>query len=153
VLTNRRLVRIEWGDCDPAGIVYFPRYFEMFDACTAELFELAGLPKGEMIQKYKIIGTPVVEVQADFSMPSSYGDNVLIETSIPAWKISSFRVEHRLMKGPMLAIAGFETRVWAIRHPDDPDRLKAKPIPREVIERFKKAPAPEPPVLTKRAPR
>lgn len=31
MLTNRRTVRIEWGDCDPAGIVYFPRYFAIFD--------------------------------------------------------------------------------------------------------------------------
>jgi 4-hydroxybenzoyl-CoA thioesterase len=133
------MVRIEWGDCDPAGIVYFPRYFEMFDACTAELFENAGLPKAEMIAKYNIIGIPVVDLRADFSMPSKYGDNVTIETSILSWKVSSFSIEHRLMKGPMLAVAGFETRVWAGRHPDDPDRLKPKPIPREVIERFKPA--------------
>ena len=31
MLTVTRTVRIEWGDCDPAGIVYFPRYFEYFD--------------------------------------------------------------------------------------------------------------------------
>ena len=29
MLINQRTVRIEWGDCDPGGIVYFPRYFEM----------------------------------------------------------------------------------------------------------------------------
>lgn len=28
VLINRRTIRIEWGDCDPAGIVFYPRYFE-----------------------------------------------------------------------------------------------------------------------------
>lgn len=27
---NRRRVTIEWGDCDPAGIVFYPRYFAMF---------------------------------------------------------------------------------------------------------------------------
>ena len=31
-LTITRNVRIEWGQCDPAGIVFYPRYFEIFDA-------------------------------------------------------------------------------------------------------------------------
>ena len=38
MLVNRRAVAIEWGDCDPAGIVFYPRYFAMFDASTAALF-------------------------------------------------------------------------------------------------------------------
>src|ERR1017187_5514616 len=40
-LRNTRKVRIEWGDCDPAGIVFYPRYFEIFDASTSALFERA----------------------------------------------------------------------------------------------------------------
>jgi 4-hydroxybenzoyl-CoA thioesterase len=32
---NVRIVRIQWGDCDPAGIIFNPRYFEIFDASTA----------------------------------------------------------------------------------------------------------------------
>ncbi len=42
MLVNRRTIRIEWGDCDPAGIVFYPRYFEWFDACSTGLFEAAG---------------------------------------------------------------------------------------------------------------
>ena len=34
MLTNIRNVRIEWCDCDPAGIIFYPRYFEMFDTST-----------------------------------------------------------------------------------------------------------------------
>src|SRR5262245_13444018 len=43
VVVNRREVRIEWGDCDPANIVFYPRYFAFFDASTAYLFEAVGL--------------------------------------------------------------------------------------------------------------
>ena len=46
MLVNRRRVRIEWGDCDPAGIVFYPRYFAMFDASTHALFEAAGWSEG-----------------------------------------------------------------------------------------------------------
>ena len=34
MLTSRHQVTIEWGDCDPAGIVYFPNYFRYFDGST-----------------------------------------------------------------------------------------------------------------------
>jgi 4-hydroxybenzoyl-CoA thioesterase len=52
MLTNRKPIRIAWGDCDPLGIVYFPRYFEYFDGCTVSLFEKAGLQKREMLETY-----------------------------------------------------------------------------------------------------
>ena len=39
MFVNRRDVQIQWGDCDPANIVYYPRYFEMFDDSTSILFE------------------------------------------------------------------------------------------------------------------
>ena len=42
MLVNHRNVTIQWGDCDPAGIVFYPRYFEMFDASTAALFARAS---------------------------------------------------------------------------------------------------------------
>ena len=41
----RRERLIEWGDCDPARIVFNPRYFEWFDGCTAHVFASAGFPR------------------------------------------------------------------------------------------------------------
>jgi 4-hydroxybenzoyl-CoA thioesterase len=137
MLTIKRNLRIEWGDCDPAGIVYFPRYFAFFDACTVAIFEEVGLPKQALLKQYDIVGFPVVDVSAKFMIPSKFGDDVNIVTSIHDWKRSSFRVHHRLMKGHELAIEGFETRVWVGRHPDKPDGIKSRPIPRELIDRFR----------------
>ena len=57
MFVNRRTVKIEWGDCDPAGIVFYPRYFAFFDASTHALFEAAGLPKPRMIREFDIVGT------------------------------------------------------------------------------------------------
>jgi 4-hydroxybenzoyl-CoA thioesterase len=136
MLTNTRKVRIEWGDCDPAGIVYFPRYLAYFDNCTAGMFEAVGFPKPALLAKFDIVGFPVVEVRANFSMPSKFGDDVLIETTIREWGRSSFKVHHRLLKGTRLAVEGFETRVWVGRDPDNPGAIKARAIPRDLIERF-----------------
>jgi len=61
---HRKQIYVEWGDCDPAGIVYYPRYFEYFDACTNALFESAGLPKPDLLRTYGIMGIPLVEAHA-----------------------------------------------------------------------------------------
>ena len=136
MLKNRREIQIEWGDCDPLGIVYFPRYFEFFDACTNALFERAGLRKHEMLEKYKIGGIPLVESRARFLAPSSFGETVVVESNITEWGKSSFSVHHRLFKGEELAVEGFEKRVWVVRGSVGDKKIESQAIPREVIEKF-----------------
>lgn len=135
-LVNRRDIFIEWGDCDPAGIVYYPRYFEMFDNATVALFAAAGLPKHEMVKAFDIVGIPMVDTGAKFFIPSKWGETIAIESTITKWKNSSFDVQHRAFKGDDLAIEGHETRVWVGRHPDDPEKIRSRPIPEEVKARF-----------------
>jgi 4-hydroxybenzoyl-CoA thioesterase len=137
-LVNSRPVTIEWGDCDPAGIVFYPRYFAMFDASTAALFDAAlGMPKIRWTKHFGIAGIPMVDTRGKFSVPSAYGDQVVIESRVTAFRRSSFDVEHRLLKaGGVLGVEGFETRVWVGRDPGDPSRIKAVPIPAEVIAAF-----------------
>jgi 4-hydroxybenzoyl-CoA thioesterase len=89
-----------------------------------------------MIQKYGIAGIPLVDVGARFFIPSVFGEVVTVESTVAEIKRSSFRMQHRLLKGEALAIEGFETRVWTGRDPDDPAKLKSRPIPDEVIERL-----------------
>jgi 4-hydroxybenzoyl-CoA thioesterase len=132
---NRRSVEIEWGDCDPAGIVYYPRYFAMFDASTAHLFAAAlGYDKFEMRRRFGIVGFPMVETSARFIVPSRYGETVTIESVIARFGRSSFGVTHRLLREADLAIEATETRVWAAVDPDDPGRIRGVPVPAEVIK-------------------
>jgi 4-hydroxybenzoyl-CoA thioesterase len=139
MLVNKRSIHIEWGDCDPLGIVYFPRYFEFFDACTNALFERAGLPKQEMLRKYEIAGIPLVESRARFLLPSSFGDTVVVESNITEWGKTSFSIYHRLVKGEELAVEGFEKRVWVVHARGEKNKIKSQPIPREIIERFEQS--------------
>jgi 4-hydroxybenzoyl-CoA thioesterase len=128
-------VTIEWGDCDPAGIVFYPRYFAMFDASTAALFQAAlGMPKIAWTTKYGVLGFPMVDTRAKFSVPSAYGDEVMIESRIAAFRRSSFDVEHRLLKADgAVGVEGFETRVWTVK---ENGRIRSAPIPQEVIDAF-----------------
>jgi 4-hydroxybenzoyl-CoA thioesterase len=137
MLTNRRTVRIEWGDCDPAGIVFYPRYFAMFDHSTVLLIERAlGRRKHELYEVYHFDGYPVGETQARFLIPTRYGDDVEIESSFVEVRRSSFRIQHRLLKNGRLAVEGNESRVWVVRDPARPGRYKAQPLPEHVVARF-----------------
>lgn len=136
MLVNRRKLRVEWGDCDPAGIVYFPRYFEMFDVSSTMLLESGGFPKHKALQQFGVVGWPLVDMGAKFHMPSTYGDEIEIESKVTEWGRSSFKIEHRLFRDAKIAVESWEKRVWVGRHPDDPTQLKSVPIPDVVIEAF-----------------
>jgi 4-hydroxybenzoyl-CoA thioesterase len=137
MLSNTRHLRIEWGDCDPAGIVFFPRYFAMFDTSTTYLMERAiGMSKFDYLKAYNFLGHPIVETNARFRVPTRFGDEVAIETAVAACGRSSIKIEHRLTKAGVLAVEGFETRVFVARDPADPERLKSQPIPPEVLARL-----------------
>lgn len=136
MLVTRRDIEIEWGDCDAAGIVFYPRYFAFFDGATQGLFAAAtGLKKIDWRKKYGIVGIPMVDTGAKFIIPSRYGDVITIETQASELRRSSFDIVHRVFKEDGgLAIEAHETRVWAGPHPDDPERIKGVPIPDEVAK-------------------
>ena len=135
-LTNRKTIQIEWGDCDPAQIVYFPRYLAYFDACTTALFKKAGLPKRQMLKTYEIVGIPLVDLRASFKSPSRFSDTVIVESEITEWRRSSFCVRHRLFNKNVLSVECVEIRVWAAVSQADPEQIESKPVPREVVEMF-----------------
>jgi 4-hydroxybenzoyl-CoA thioesterase len=135
-IISRRKIHIEWGDCDPAQIVYFPRYLEYFDACTTALFKKAGLSKREMLKKFHIIGIPLVDLKATFIAPSRFSDDVIVESEITEWRRSSFCVWHRLFNKNVLSVECSEIRVWAAISATDPEKIVGCPVPREVVEKF-----------------
>jgi 4-hydroxybenzoyl-CoA thioesterase len=136
MLVNTRHVRIEWGDCDPAGIVYYPRYLAFFDACTAGLFERAlAMTKQDYLKAYQFDGHPLLNTHLRFVIPTTFGDDVTIESTIAEFRHSSFNLRHRLLKHGKLAVECSETRVW-VKHDPESGRLKGAPVPRDVIDRM-----------------
>ena len=129
---------IEWGQCDPAGIVYYPRYFDMFNESTIHLFAAAGYPKHEMLERFDMIGYPMIATNASFHLPSTFGDTVTIRSFVAGWGRSSFEIRHDLLHGSVLAVAGYEKRVWAARDLET-QRIRGVPAPREVVERMMRA--------------
>jgi 4-hydroxybenzoyl-CoA thioesterase len=134
---SRRQFTIEWGHCDPAGIVFNSRFFEYFDWGTWMLFEAAlGVKPHELGATYGIMGIPLVDAGARFLAPARFGDTVELATQVSAFRRSSFDVAHQLYVHGALAVEGSETRVWAVRDAADPSKIKSQPIPPEVAARF-----------------
>src|SRR5947209_5540863 len=139
-LIHRRRFTVEWGACDPAGIVFNGRFFEFFDASAWEMFEtVLGVRRADLFATYDIMGIPLVDARARFLLPVKFGDDAEIGSEVTEFRRSSFDITHRLSVGGELAVEGRETRVWATRDSDDPTRIKSMPIPAAVIERFRKA--------------
>ena len=135
--TFRRQLSIEWGQCDPAGIVFNSRFFEIFDVSTWLLFEAAlGVKPHEIASTFGIMGIPLVDVRANFLKPVKFGDVVDTASRVSEFRRSSFDVEHRLSVNGELAVEGAETRVWAARSKDNPEKIGSIAIPADVIAKF-----------------
>jgi 4-hydroxybenzoyl-CoA thioesterase len=132
-----RQLTVEWGQCDPAGIVFNSRFFEMFDISTWMLFETAlGVTAHQLAETFGIIGIPLVDARANFLKSAKFGDVVEIASRVAEFRRSSFDVEHLLTVGGELAVDGVETRVWATRDKHNPDKIHGIAIPDDVIARF-----------------
>jgi 4-hydroxybenzoyl-CoA thioesterase len=134
---NRRQQTIEWGQCDPAGIVFNSRFFEMFDISTWMLLEAAlGVTAHELAATFAIVGIPLVDARANFLKPAKFGDVAEITSWVSEFRRSSFDIEHHVSINGELAVEGGETRVWAARDKANPDNFSAIAIPADVIARF-----------------
>ena len=134
----RRHMTIEWGHCDPAGIVFNPRFFEFFDVSAWLLFEAAlGVRRAEFNSTFGIVGPALVDARAQFRKPAKFGDTIEIASRVTELRRSSFDLEHLIFLGGELAVEGGETRAWAVKDGADPLKIKALPIPPDVAARLK----------------
>ena len=68
---------VAWGHCDPAGIIFNPRFFEMFDVSSWMLFEAAlGVKAHDLARTYGIVGIALVDAKANFLKPVKFGDQI-----------------------------------------------------------------------------
>lgn len=68
-----RQIRVEFNHCDPAGIVFYPRYFEMINSVIENFFrDIVSLPFEAMMACHE--GVPTVRIDANFSAPSKLGE-------------------------------------------------------------------------------
>ncbi|MBZ0215521.1 MAG: acyl-CoA thioesterase [Fimbriimonadaceae bacterium] len=129
MLNNKIQVRVEWGDCDPAKIVFYPRYFAWVDASGHHMLEKAGLHHDHLLQEYQVRGLVLGRAGMEFVTTAVFGDILEVESSVSRIGGGSFDISHAIRRGNELILTGQETRIWAIEDPDSPVGISAQKIP------------------------
>ena len=126
-------IKVQFGDCDPAGIVFFPNFSKWMDASSLHFFMECGVPPWrELLKTRGIVGTPLLEINTKFRQPATYGETLQIHTSVIEWRAKVFIQKHVVMRGEVLLCEGTETRAFVIHPPEAPDRIKAIPVPEDI---------------------
>ena len=106
------------------------------DASSLNFFVRCGVPPWrELVKTRGIIGTPLLEIHTRFMRPATYGERLQIHTSVQEWRDKVFLHRHVVQRGDTVLCEGQETRAFCIRHPDDPERIKAIPVPEDIRAR------------------
>ena len=127
---------VQWGDCDAAGIIFYPTYFRWFDSATWALFGSVGYGVKAMMGGGRVM--PVVSAQCDFVTPAEPGDRCEVCSRIARWGAKSFVVSHEVVRADGITLAlGSETRVWGkhVAGPGSP--MKGEPIGEDLKALFR----------------
>jgi 4-hydroxybenzoyl-CoA thioesterase len=136
-LSVRHRVTVEWGDCDPAGIIFYPTYFRWWDQGSWRLFRAIGLDRRAMRDDLGGVEIPILEAAGAFESPVAPGDALILTSAVERWGNSSFRVAHavaRLDGSPVAS--GHETRCWTKAAAGQPGKLKPTRFPDDIVMRF-----------------
>ena len=141
VYVHRRQVR--FGDCDPAGVVYYPRFLHFFHEAMETWFgEALGAAYHEVVMGRRI-GFPAVHCEADFKRPCAFGEVLAVELRVAEIGRSSLRFAYRVRafddpEGPARLTGGTVCAAMDL-DPESPGFRRAVAIPadlRAAIERF-----------------
>jgi len=131
--TTTYSVDVHFGDCDPAGIVFFPNFSRWMDAASLAFFMQCGVQPWRVLEKTRgIVGTPLLEIHTKFIKSVTYGETITIHTQVEEWRDKVFIQHHRVTRGDDLICEGRETRVFVRRDANDPDRLRAITVPEDI---------------------
>ena len=134
-----RRVEVGWGQCDPAGIVYFPRFFEMFhDAMESWFGRDLQMPYDEVILGRKL-GFPAVHTQADFERPTRFGETIAVELRVAHVGRSSIRFAYVVRDADdaeAVRVRGETVCVVMDLDPGRPTHRRAVPLPDDLRARI-----------------
>lgn len=127
---------VHWGDCDPAGIIFYPTYFRWMDSASWTFMGSVGYPPKRMKAEHRSM--PLVSAECQFLFPAEHGDHCEVRSRIARFGGKSFVVAHEVLRADGTALArGTETRVWG-RYAEGPGtRMKGETIAEEFKALFR----------------
>lgn len=129
----RLAMTLRWGDCDPAGIIYYPTYYRWMDAATWALMAQAGFDAARMRAEH--LTMPLVDAQCSFLSSPTFGDECVVVSRITRWGRTSFTVGHEIQRASVpgadteVLARGSENRVWCRYQSGPGSALRSEPMP------------------------
>ena len=127
---------VEWGECDPAQIVFYPNIYRWFDKGSHDMMNFHGFGQAEMIKRYGIVGFPLIETHARFLRAMQWGDELVIVSRIESHSHKTFTVGHTIFNSDIQCASGYETRFWGIQEPQSGGRLRAWEMPGDFVKKL-----------------
>jgi 4-hydroxybenzoyl-CoA thioesterase len=135
-------VQVGWGDCDPAGIVFYPRFYAWMDTVSHVLAREMGIPRTAMLPPCTdLLGFPVVGTQAEYLAPARMDDVLEVRTWVARVGRTSLSLRHEILRleadGSETCIArGREDRVFVSNGPDGLKSRELTVCMRQALSRF-----------------
>lgn len=127
---------VYWGDCDPAGIIFYPTYFRWMDAACWAFLASVGYDAKRMRAEH--LAMPLVSADCQFLYPARQGDRCAVRSSIARFGGKSFMVVHEVQREDGVPLAkGSETRVWGRFDAGPGTRMRGMAIPEEMKALFR----------------
>ena len=130
-------IRVRFGDCDPAGLVYYPVLFHYCHIAMEEFFrERCGIAYHKLMADERI-GFPTVNIQAEFFVPLVYGDEAEVEVSIARLGQSSVTFSYSIRRASDGVLCARSTNVQVSMNLDT---RRAVPVPERYRQAFVQRP-------------
>lgn len=135
VFEDDKLVRFH--HCDPAGIIFFPQYFIMFNEMIEDWFTRGlGVSFADQVVKERV-STPIGRVECDFAAPSKIGDVLRFSLRVTRIGISSIKLRFEVRRGEEIRVRAALTLVRASL-----ETMKSVPITDDLRRRMERYMAP-----------
>jgi 4-hydroxybenzoyl-CoA thioesterase len=131
-------IPVRFGECDPAGLVYYPVLFHYCHAAMEEFFAArCGTSYARLLAEERV-GFPTVNVRAEFFAPFVYGDEAEVEVWVSAAGRTSATFEYRLRRASDGTLCATATHIHVAMNLD---ARRAVPLPDALRRAFEQSPA------------
>lgn len=108
----KRCIQVEFNHCDPAGIVFYPRYFEMLNSVIENFFaDILAYPFAR-IHLDEGCATPTVQIDTTFESPSRLGEVMEFALQVKNVGRSSVRLMQQASVNGEKKLQYVSTLVW-----------------------------------------
>lgn len=124
--------RVRFADCDAAGIVFFPRYFEMLNGVVEDWFAGPLEASFRELHMNRHVSVPTAAVEARFIAPSRLEDELTFALGVTKLGGASCGLRHRISAGGELRFEASQTIVYvgaSLKPEPWPEALRARIAP------------------------